>query len=106
MISEIISARRFGRPLAGTAARLAKKCRRQAGIPVVLHATHGEQNWRMFGFSRGHNVRHLAISPNGLARHPDTVISRISAMSAVLAKVIKASGVWLNALMENCAEPE
>lgn len=85
MITDFISAGRFGPALAMTAARLAGKCRRKAAIPVVLHKADGGLNWHLFGFSRQRHSLHLAIPHTALTHSPGTVIARVSAMATVLA---------------------
>jgi hypothetical protein len=86
MITDLISASRFGPALARTAVRLAGRCRRKAAMPVVLHEADGGLNWHLFGFSRQRHSLHLAIPRTALTYIPGTVIARVSAMATVLAR--------------------
>ncbi|MEO9875769.1 MAG: glycosyl transferase family 90 [Anderseniella sp.] len=86
MITDLISASRFGPGLVRPVLRLAGRCRRKAAMPVVLHEADGGLNWHLFGFSRQQHCLHLAIPRTALNRSSSTVIARVSAMATVLAR--------------------
>ncbi len=86
MITDLMSAGRFGPALARTALRFAGRCRRKAAMPVILHETDAELDWHLFGFSRQRHALHLAVPRTALTYSSSTVIARVSAMATVLAR--------------------
>lgn len=86
MITDLISATRFGSSQVRTALLLAGRCRRRATIPVVLHEADGGLNNHLFGFSRQRHCLHLAICRSALTDNPDAVVGRVPAMATVLAR--------------------
>lgn len=86
MITDLISATRFGPSQVRTALRFARSCRRKAAIPVVLHEADGGLDRHLFGFSRHRHCLHLAISRSALTDISGAAMARVPAMATVLAR--------------------